>query len=56
MELTNVEDLRPGMNGKVIEVKVYRSWTARDPPKTFEKGYRSILLDRQVRCINLGTK
>ena len=48
MPITNIQDLKPGTTNAVIEAKVYRAWTARDPPSTIEKGYRAILLDRQV--------
>ena len=43
-----IRDLRPRDRDKVIEAKVYRSWMARDPPDVTEKGYRAILLDKQV--------
>ena len=48
MPITNIQDLKPGTTNAVIEAKVYRAWTARDPPSIVEKGYRAILLDRQV--------
>ncbi|PWA43981.1 nucleic acid-binding, OB-fold protein [Artemisia annua] len=51
MELAPIEYLKPGHRDKMIEVKVYRAWTARDPPDRTEKGYRAILLDRQGDAI-----
>ena len=48
MALTSIKDLKPGDRDKIIEAKVYRAWAARNPPDTTEKGYRAILLDRQV--------
>ncbi|PWA35335.1 helitron helicase-like domain-containing protein [Artemisia annua] len=44
----NIRDLRPREINKIIYAKVYRAWIARDPPDTTEKGFRVILLDKQV--------
>lgn len=44
----NIRDLLPRQRNRIIEAVVYRAWIARDPPDTNEKGYRVILLDRQV--------
>ena len=46
--VTNIKELHPRDRNKIIEAKVYRSWIARDPPDTTEKGCRAILLDREV--------
>ena len=43
-----IRDLTPATRHKIIEAKVYRSWIARDPGAVTEKGYRAILLDKQV--------
>ena len=43
-----IRDLTPATRHKIIEAKVYRSWIARDPGEVTEKGYRAILLDKQV--------
>ena len=48
MSVTNIQDLKPGTINAILEAKVYRAWIARDPPSIVEKGYRAILLDRQV--------
>jgi hypothetical protein len=46
---TNIKDLQPKDRNIILEAKVYRAWIARDPPDTTEKGFRAILLDRQVQ-------
>ena len=46
-----IEALRINDTNKVLEVKVYRAWIHWDPPNTAEKGFRAILLDKQVLCI-----
>ena len=48
MTEASIKELTPASRNKIIEAKVYRSWIARDPPNTDEKGYRAILLDKQV--------
>lgn len=56
MALSTIDQLKPGMKDKVIEVKVYRAWTARDPPSIIEKGFRAILLDRQGDAIQANAE
>ncbi|PWA40071.1 nucleic acid-binding, OB-fold protein [Artemisia annua] len=41
-------NIRPKDRNKIIEAIVYRTWIARDPPNTTEKGCRAILLDKQI--------
>ena len=43
-----IRDLRPKDKDKILEAKIYRAWIHRDPPSTIHKGYRAILLDKQV--------
>ena len=45
----NIKDLQPRDMNKILEAKVYRAWIAREPPSTEEKGFRAILLDKQVK-------
>ena len=45
----NIKNLQPRDRNRILEAKVYRAWIARDPPDTTEKGFREILLDRQVQ-------
>lgn len=51
MNISYIKDLKPRDANKTLEAKVYRAWIHRDPPDTMEKGYRVILLDKQVRNI-----
>ena len=44
----NLKDLQPRDRNKILEAKVYRAWIAREPPSTIQKGFRAILLDKQV--------
>ena len=43
-----IKDLQPRDRNKILEAKVYRAWIAREPPSTIQKGFRAILLDKQV--------
>ncbi|PWA41985.1 hypothetical protein CTI12_AA548950 [Artemisia annua] len=44
----HIKDLKPRDRNKILEGKIYRAWIHRDPPDTTDKGYRAILLDKQV--------
>ncbi|PWA82240.1 replication protein A 70 kDa DNA-binding subunit [Artemisia annua] len=46
----HIKDLKPRDRNKILEGKIYRAWIHRDPPDTTDKGYRAILLDKQVSC------
>lgn len=43
-----IKDLKPRDTNKIIEAKVYRAWIHRDYPYVTDKGFRAILLDKQV--------
>ncbi|XP_071734302.1 uncharacterized protein [Rutidosis leptorrhynchoides] len=51
-KITPLADLRPYDNGKVIEVKVYCIWIARNPPDQTPLGYCVILLDEMGNTIS----
>ena len=43
-----IKDLQPRDRNKILQAKIYRAWIHKDPPDTTEKGFRAILLDKQV--------
>ena len=51
MTTNNIADLKIEDTDKVLEIKVYRAWIHWDPPNPTEKGFRAILLDKQVLYI-----
>ncbi|GKD27678.1 DNA helicase [Tanacetum coccineum] len=48
MTVNCISDLKPGAKNKVLEAKLYRKWTNRNPPRMAPTDYCCILIDREL--------